>query len=195
MLALWWIACSTPTPTVDLDELELVRSEGVFRYDDVPFTGHAEHHGPEGVLLERTTFRHGRRHGQRALWYPDGSPRMQSRYVDGRRDGVVRSWWPNGNLRSEGHLVDGVVHGVQRQWYATGTLFKELRYDKGTEAGLQRAWRENGALYTNYEARDGRIYGLKRAQLCFQLDDEEVVRGDERVDRVRAGVRDAGAGL
>ncbi len=65
--------------------------------------------------------------------------------------------------------------GVQRQWYRGGALFKEVHLADGHEAGLQRAWRENGVLYSNYEARDGRIYGLRRANLCFGLDDEQVV--------------------
>ncbi len=44
---------------------------------------------------------------------------------------------------------------------------------------MQRSWRENGQLYNNYEARDGRTFGLKRANLCFSLDDEEVILKSE----------------
>lgn len=44
----------------------------------------------------------------------------------------------------------------------------------GREEGMQKAWRENGKIYNNYEAKNGRIFGLKRANLCYELENEEV---------------------
>lgn len=77
-------------------------------------------------------------------------------------------------MRSESSFTEGIAHGTQRQWYKSGALFKEINLVEGKEEGMQKAWRENGKIYNNYQARNGRIYGLKRANLCYELDDEEV---------------------
>jgi hypothetical protein len=45
----------------------------------------------------------------------------------------------------------------------------------GQPVGLQQGWRKNGKLYTNFEYRNGRAYGLRNANLCVELEDENLV--------------------
>ncbi|RMG79000.1 MAG: toxin-antitoxin system YwqK family antitoxin, partial [Bacteroidetes bacterium] len=73
---------------------------------------------------------------------------------------------------------NGIPHGVQMQWYSNGAKFKRINLVYGKEEGLQQSWRKNGKLYNNYEAKNGRIFGLKRANLCFQLDNENITYED-----------------
>ena len=47
---------------------------------------------------------------------------------------------------------------------------------EGKEEGLQKAWLPNGTLYVNYEAKNGRIFGMLRANSCYKLENEVVVR-------------------
>ena len=68
------------------------------------------------------------------------------------------------------------MDGVERKWYPDGQLAKERQLVNGREEGLQKAWLQNGTLYVNYEAKNGRIFGLRRANSCYQLEDEVVVR-------------------
>lgn len=181
------LGCGEP---VDWSEVHLVRREGRVAYEGEWFSGVAEASYATGRPKQLVSFSEGRRHGKRVQWYANGTVMSVQSYRQGKLHGWSRTWWPNGRLRSEGHYRSGVAEGRSRQWYQSGALFKELRYRRGQEQGLQRAWRENGILYSNYEARNGRIYGLKRSKLCFQLDDEEVIRDDGLVDVVRDGLRD-----
>jgi len=69
----------------------------------------------------------------------------------------------------------GVATGTQKEWYKNGQLFKKYTLINGQEVGLQQAWRENGQLYNNYVAKAGKIYGLKRSNLCFKLQNEQII--------------------
>jgi len=160
--------------TVATEQLELHANEGMYFYKDLPFTGLAQTHDAAGVLVEETTFEAGKREGYRQKWYGNGQLSYRAHYVQGRLDGTTHTWWIDGQMRSESSFTEGVSHGTQRQWYKSGALFKEINLVGGKEEGMQKAWRENGKLYNNYQARNGRIYGLKRANLCYELDDEEV---------------------
>ena len=41
---------------------------------------------------------------------------------------------------------------------------------------MQKAWLKNGKLYVNYEAKNGRIFGMRRANACYKLEDEIIIR-------------------
>lgn len=171
------VASKIPT-SIDAGEVDADRlsrdAAGLFVLGGALFTGTLVEQ-EAGALVERSAYVDGRRHGLSERWHPDGTMGYRATYRDGRRHGTVETWWPGGARRSEAYYVRGVADGVQREWYRSGAPFKELHLVEGREEGLQRAWRENGALYANYEARDGRIYGLKRANLCYELDGEQIV--------------------
>ena len=153
---------------VDYGSLETRRSDGVVTFQDEPFDGVAVRYDDLGFLVERTTYRMGRKDGLAERWHAGGMPGFRATYRGGRRHGRAETWWEDGMVRSVSHYVDGVAHGVQRDWYRSGALFKEVRLVNGREEGIQRAWRENGKLYANYEARDGRTWGMKRSNLCLE---------------------------
>lgn len=176
-------AATTCTVNADSENLSLDQSSGTVWYRDGKwtvrrrFTGFTVKYYGNGQIAERVQYQDGKREGVTERWYPNGMLSFSGVYRENRRDGISESYWDTGKLRSQSNFVDGVADGVQRQWYRSGAIFKELNLENGREAGLQRAWRENGKLYANYEAKDGRVYGLKRANLCYGLDDEELVVG------------------
>ncbi len=169
---------SQATLEVNSSALTLRANEGLFYYENEPFTGKALTYGINGRILVSESFAKGKRHGLLKKWYPDGTQSFQAQYKEGRLHGSGNSWWPNGQLRSASHYVEGIADGTQTQWYQSGAIFKEINLVQGKEQGLQRAWRENGKIYNNYEAKNGRTFGLRRSKLCFELKEEEVQYAD-----------------
>ena len=160
---------------VPKDSTRLIPSLGLVYYKKEAFTGTTELYNENNILIESIRYLSGRRNGFYKKWFSDGSISYESRYVKGKQQGKTLSWWRNGNLRSEANFENAIAHGLQKQWYESGAKFKEIQLNMGKEEGLQKSWRENGKIYNNYEAKDGRIFGLKRANLCFSLDNEQIV--------------------
>jgi hypothetical protein len=161
--------------TLDATLVQLHPNQGLVFHDSLPFTGTAIEHYPNDQLATSITYTDGKKNGYYRKWFVDGTLSFEASYVAGKKHGETRSWWSNGNLRSAGQFDNGVANGFQQQWYPSGAKFKEIQLVNGREEGMQRSWRENGKLYNNYEARDGRIFGLKRANLCYALEDEQVI--------------------
>lgn len=160
--------------SVHKSELEMHPNLGLMLFKNQPFSGTSLRFYNEDVNAESIQYINGKRHGLYQKWFPDGTLSFEANYLDGLQHGKTRTWWKNGNLRSEAYYENGVANGIQKQWYKSGAKFKEMSIINGKEEGLQKAWRENGKIYNNYEAKNGRIFGLKRANLCYQLEDENV---------------------
>ncbi len=167
-----WFSVQQDTVTANLLELNPVK--GLVYYKNEPFTGVSATYMGDDKLFSTIDYVDGKKHGSFKKWYPDGTLSYQGNYVLGKKQGYSKSWWKNGVQRSEANFEKGVAHGIQLQWYKSGAKFKRLHLNYGKEEGLQQSWRENGKLYCNYEARNGRIFGLKRANLCYELEDENV---------------------
>ena len=58
----------------------------------------------------------------------------------------------------------------------TGQIAKLRNLVDGKERGVQKAWLANGKLYVNYEAKNGRVFGMRRANSCYKLEDEVIIR-------------------
>jgi antitoxin component YwqK of YwqJK toxin-antitoxin module len=166
--------------SVEINEnnLSLHPDEGLMYLGISPFSGAGISYYAHGQMAKRTEYVNGKRSGLLQKWFEDGSIAFEANYQENKLNGPVRSWWSNGNMRSSGNFLKGKPHGLQQQWYNSGVKFKEMNLVDGKEGGMQQAWRENGKIYVNYEAKNGRIYGLKRANLCFELGDETVIRND-----------------
>lgn len=74
------------------------------------------------------------------------------------------------------NYVDGKKEGEEKQFYSNGEISKLRWLERGKESGLQKAWLPNGKLYVNYEAKNGRVFGLMRANACYKLENEKVVK-------------------
>jgi antitoxin component YwqK of YwqJK toxin-antitoxin module len=157
-------------------DLTLDQLKGVWSYNQKPFNGYAVNYYSDGSIKEKLGFINGKREGVAKRWSKNGVLRWQSHYEQNKFIGSFKTWWENGVLAEESTYEKGVLEGIQKQWYDSGQLAKLRRLVKGKENGMQQAWLKNGTLYINYEARNGRVFGLKRSNLCYQLEDEVVVR-------------------
>tara|TARA_R110001592_G_scaffold237306_11_gene496352 strand:- start:7122 stop:7733 length:612 start_codon:yes stop_codon:yes gene_type:complete len=163
---------------VPATDLVLNANEGVVYYDNILFTGTSVKKYNSGVVAETIEYKQGKRNGLRKKWFENGKLSYEANYISNKLDGTTRSWWISGQLKTESHIVDGKLNGTQKQWYNNGQLFKELTMVDGKESGMQRAWRKTGKLYINYEAKQGRIFGLNRSNLCYELNNEDIVYKD-----------------
>ena len=159
-------------------DLVLNQLEGKWYYQDEPYNGYSFKFHSNGEMEEMLGFYNGKREGVAKRWSENKVLRVESFYKQNRLVGSYKSWWENGVLGQEAHYENGKMNGVAKEWYATGQLSKERLLVHGSEDGLQKAWLKNGTLYINYEAKNGRIFGMKRANSCYQLEDEVVVRSE-----------------
>ena len=158
------------------NELVLNQIEGKWYYKSEPFSGYAVTYYQNDTLAEKLGFVDGKREGVARQWSESGALRIESYYTQNRLDMVYKSWWENGVLSAQSNYVDGTKQGIEKEWYATGQLAKLKQLADGQETGIQQAWLQNGTLYINYEAKNGRVFGLQRANSCYKLEDEKVIR-------------------
>ncbi|TLP79158.1 toxin-antitoxin system YwqK family antitoxin [Maribacter sp. ACAM166] len=160
------------------EELTLNQLEGTWYYKNSPYDGYALTLHENGTLAEKVGFFKGKREGVAEKWSKAGVLRVEYHYKNNRLEGSYKSWWENGELAQEANYTNGNMNGVEKKWYSDGQLAKQRQLVSGKEEGLQKAWLENGTLYVNYEAKNGRIFGLRRANSCYQLENEKVVRDE-----------------
>ncbi len=160
-------------------DLVLNQLEGRWYYKNVPFSGYSLLYHANDTLAEKLGYVAGKREGLAQKWSEKGVLRVESYYRHNRLNNVYKTWWDNGVLSAQSYYVNGVKQGVENEWYATGQMAKARQLVDGSENGLQKAWLPNGKLYINYEAKNGRIFGMQRANSCYKLEDEKIIRDTE----------------
>lgn len=163
------------------EELTLNQLEGTWYYKNSPYDGYSIALHENGTLAEKVGFIKGKREGEAQKWSEAGVLRVAYHYKNNRLEGSYKSWWENGQLAQDANYVNGNMNGVEKKWYPDGQLAKERQLLNGKEEGLQKAWLQNGTLYVNYEAKNGRIFGLRRANSCYQLEDEVVIKSENEL--------------
>ncbi|MFT7499066.1 MAG: antitoxin component YwqK of YwqJK toxin-antitoxin module [Porticoccaceae bacterium] len=158
------------------DSLILNGNLGTWNYNNQPYSGYAVGYHTNDRLKEKVGFYNGKKVGVSKLWYNNGALKMESYYNQNVLVNSYKSWWRNGVLSSESNYENGKLNGIERKWYNTGVLAKQRNLVDGQEHGIQKAWLKNGTLYVNYEAKNGRIFGMRRANSCYKLEDEIVIR-------------------
>lgn len=145
--------------------------------DSLAISGLVIDHFENGVISKVINVSSGRQQGPQITYYPNGKIKFYEMFSDGKLDGLVERWsMQHGyKLISQLHYREGKLHGKQKKWYSSGELHKVLNMEMGVESGMQKAFRKNGVLYANYEAKNGRTFGLQRSNLCYELQNEEIV--------------------
>ncbi len=167
-----------PPLEVSKKELVLNQNEGKWYLNGQPYNGYSVKLYPNGNTEERWGFYKGKRQGVARRWSQNNVLRVESNYHQNKLVGAYKTWWENGAIAEESNYVNGLKQGEEKQWYPEGQLSKLRQLVDGNEEGLQKAWLQNGKLYVNYEAKNGRIFGMKRANSCYKLENEIVVRSE-----------------
>ena len=153
------------------------RSLWLNKMDSSRLSGYINESYSDGTLLKKFSVYEGRLEGVSFTYFPNGKLRFSETYKDGKLHGEVKRWKLDHGYQLVAQLSyqKGKLHGEQKKWYNTGELNYLMQMNEGREEGIQQAFRKNGALYANYEARNGRTFGMKRSNLCYELDNEQVV--------------------
>ncbi|MCG1035473.1 toxin-antitoxin system YwqK family antitoxin [Polaribacter sargassicola] len=159
---------------VHKDSLILNGNQGNWYYKNKLYNGFAVKYYSNGILKEKTGFYNGKKQGAYKVWFNNGVLKLESHYHQNTLEGSYKTWWVNGVLSSTVKFVKGKKEGEEKQWYSDGSLSKQRNLVNGKENGIQKGWLKNGKIYINYEAKNGRTFGMKRANLCYQLKNEEV---------------------
>ncbi|WP_179376402.1 toxin-antitoxin system YwqK family antitoxin [Winogradskyella wichelsiae] len=161
---------------VKKSDLVLNPLEGVWYYNDEPYNGYSLKFHKNNTPEEKLGFYNGKREGVAKTWSANGVLRITSNYSQNKLVGDYKSYWENGNVALQVNYIEGKKEGEEKQFYSNGEISKLRWLENGKENGLQKAWLPNGKLYVNYEAKNGRVFGLMRANACYKLENEKVVK-------------------
>ncbi|WP_456462826.1 toxin-antitoxin system YwqK family antitoxin [Reichenbachiella sp.] len=172
----------TPLATFSIHEVFFNRKNSRWqsRKDSLYVSGYILEYFDNGQLAQKFEVAEGKKEGVLTFYYPNGLVKFEEHYKNNKLHGEVKRWSQEFGYQLLAQLTykEGKLHGEQKKWFATGELHKVMQMKQGKEDGLQQAFRKNGALYANYEAKNGRVFGLKRSNLCYELDDQQVVYKD-----------------
>ena len=155
--------------TVEISEATLLRTNGVLRLGDKPFSGVLVERYPDRHLKSLAQYVDGRQHGIAESWFSNGATDEIRHYQHGWKDGEHRGWWSNGKPRFVFQFKDQVYEGTCQEWYENGQPYRVNHYVAGEEVGRQQLWYEDGKILANYVVKDGRRYGLTGAMGCISV--------------------------
>ncbi|RMF21900.1 MAG: toxin-antitoxin system YwqK family antitoxin, partial [Bacteroidetes bacterium] len=94
-------------------------------------------------------------HGERRLFYPDGTVQIIEHYEHGRFEGLYQAFYPNGQLELEGRYVANEMTGEWKRYYDSGELMEIVTFAHNAENGPFREFYKNGRLKTEGTYRGG----------------------------------------
>jgi len=160
--------------TVEKNNQSLYMLNGVYYFNQEPFSGYITSHYANGVIEEKSGYRNGKQEGISLTWFENGVMQSKRYYVKGEKNDTHYGWYEDGSKRFEYNFNKGINSGIHTEWYQNGSIAKKTTYSNGSEESVQ-AWRDNGKLYINYVVKDGVIYGMNNSHLCYTLENEKGV--------------------
>ena len=164
-----------PRDTVLVSDKAISLINGLYYYNQHPFSGIIRALHPNGKLKKQFSVYQGLLHGTYKSFYEDGTPWEIRRYKNNLSTGKhIGFWATTGNIHFEYNYYEEKMEGMQKKYYPSGKPFLFLHFVNDQEEGLQQGWRENGKLYLNYVSKDGYRYGLQKSALCYTLRNEKI---------------------
>ena len=97
---------------------------------------YADLHYPNGQLIEKISYKDGRKNGKFTGYYENGQTKQIRTYKDDKLDGKFADYTESGQiLRKQGYM-NGLLDGPSKEWYLNGevkvkTAYKEGKLDGG----------------------------------------------------------------
>jgi antitoxin component YwqK of YwqJK toxin-antitoxin module len=111
---------------VDQSSLQLQEEEGVYVFEERPFTGTAWRRHANGSLAEEVQYVNGEKHGLHFAFFANVRVSLVARYREGKLHGESLRWWDHGALRSVSYHYFGQLEAAQRHTYVENKPFKRL---------------------------------------------------------------------
>ncbi len=150
------------------DDSNLYISNGVYYYNNNPFSGYILSKYENGTPEEKSGYLNGKKEGISFEWFPNSSLRSERFYTNGEKNGIHYGWYENGSIRFQYSFKNGINEGISTEWYRDGMISRQTVYSCGNEVSA-KAWGVNGKLYINYEVRNGVIFGLNNSVPCYSI--------------------------
>jgi len=101
------------------------------------YNGKYEHYR-RNSLIEKGTYKEGRRNGKFLEYYSDGDVKSEKIFSNGKLNGTLKTYFTNGKLESKKGYKGGVEHGAEQRWHwETGKLIVDANYVNGRPDGKQ----------------------------------------------------------
>jgi len=143
-----------------------------------------------GKRLGVTGWKAGKRVGDSAGWYPDGTEFFHLWFdQNGQRQGVEWRNYRDGKREYEGSWADDRRDGRWRRWSRGGALVSDSHYKRGERAGTWRTYDSSGQVtgVTRYEAgrivAEGNFVGGRLVMTTMDAEGEALQRWTERNGR------------
>lgn len=114
----------------------------------------------DNILIERSTYKDGKRNGLTEMWSYEGHPESKVNFKDGERDGESITYAPSGKIVQKVHYKNGLRHGTWETWNGySGLRTRFANYTDGALNGHYERWHSNGRLAERgmmiYDQKDG----------------------------------------
>lgn len=114
----------------------------------------------DNILIERSTYKDGKRNGPTEMWSYEGYPESKVNFKDGERDGESITYAANGKIVQKIHYKNGLRHGTWEAWNGySGLRTFFANYTDGALNGHYERWYSNGRLAGRgmmiYDQKDG----------------------------------------
>ncbi|WP_462354933.1 toxin-antitoxin system YwqK family antitoxin [Fusobacterium ulcerans] len=101
----------------------------------------------KGILIERGTFKNGKRDGLTERFHNDSGKIMESaNYKNGVIEGEFKTYYPNGKLEGEVNYKNGNPNGECKGYYENKNIKFTGSFKEGLPDGIWRHYSENGEI-------------------------------------------------
>lgn len=167
----FWMAVTITLFSLSLNSREpvkLIAKEGL-RYEAVSgelFTGTYERFSESNVLLEKSTYKEGKKNGYSKWYSPEGQLMAKRTYKKGKLHGRFEDYYENGQLASSGTYKNQKREGPFTSYHKNGNLKKEFVYQEGLRNGSWKEYYESGELFKSGMA----LKGVDKTATLFDRD-------------------------
>ena len=130
------------------ESVKLIAKQGV-RYESLsgePFTGIYEKFSDSNVLLEKATYKEGKKDGYSSWYSETGELTAKRTYKEGKLHGRFEDYYENGQLKQAGTYENQKKNGIFRSYHNNGNLKKDYVYRDGLKNGSWKEYYESGQV-------------------------------------------------
>jgi antitoxin component YwqK of YwqJK toxin-antitoxin module len=98
-----------------------------------PEAAYASASYPDGTLLWRHHWLHGKLHGVCEEYWTNGTPRWRRHYLHGELHGLWELYYKDGTLEGRRHYLHRKAYGLWEEYYKDGTPEKLAWYSEGNQ--------------------------------------------------------------
>ncbi|MDE3278136.1 toxin-antitoxin system YwqK family antitoxin [Candidatus Avelusimicrobium faecicola] len=126
-------------------------------YDNSLLHGNRAVYYPDGTLKQEENYRHGKLSGIKTTYYSSGKVELRENYTDGKLTGERTLYFPDGNLWYQENYKAGRLEGDRVAFFPNGVKRLEEFYVDGMMEGIRKVYAESGELLTSEEYHWGAL--------------------------------------